>query len=194
MRTRWCSQAGAWLLVATACAACGGKSDSGGPPSETSEGGATDANAAPPMDGGGVDHPLDGATGNDAAAGNDAMSSPGDATSPLDAGAGVDATRDGPGPGVPEAGGNDASVDGSCTPVSGSTFSCSGACDTATSYCVGGGVPQMCRPIPAGCECAETHTCACLLGAITSPCTGGRLTCAATSATGELFVTASGCQ
>jgi hypothetical protein len=89
---------------------------------------------------------------------------------------------------------SDAASDAQCTAVASFTFVCPSACNGATNYCLGGGVPNTCEPIPAACQCAQTHTCDCLLANVTSPCTGGILTCTSTGTDGELNVLVHDCQ
>ena len=61
------------------------------------------------------------------------------------------------------------------------------SCNYATSYCVGGSVPNVCKPIPVACQCQSAHTCGCVL-ANTSPCDGGSQICTAYADGGQLFV------
>jgi hypothetical protein len=179
--------------------------DAGGSDANDSDGGASDAHDsdagasdARPLDDGRSETGAPDTGGSDGGTAGDAEAQDGgvDARADAEAGTPTDAGAD-------DANGDAAIVDssspevadgGTCTIVPSFNVSCPTACNGAQNYCVGGGVPTRCLPIPTECLCEETHTCACLLALIPSPCDGGILRCTSGGPTGELFVTASSCQ
>jgi hypothetical protein len=84
------------------------------------------------------------------------------------------------------------SGDAGCTGPSPDMFNCAGSCNGATSYCVGGAIPNVCEPLPAECTTCSTHDCACLLAHAPSPC-NGTISCTAYDDGGQLWLFASNC-
>jgi hypothetical protein len=69
-----------------------------------------------------------------------------------------------------------------CTPIAPYYFACGTNLATTTApgeFCLainaGTSVSGMPTPMPSGCRCKETYTCACLLAAIADPCQGRSL-------------------